>query len=372
MEKYNEPKSINDNIDLIKKIDLNIINNMENTINIDNMEDTKKITKKIIKKNIRKINDNIINDEKTNNDKIIDDKIIYEKPVIKWVGGKTQIIDKIIENFPSDIINYHELFLGGGSVLLALLQNIEKNKIKVSGTINAYDINETLINLYKNIQSKPNEILLEIRKLIDIYNNLDGLIINRKPKTLLEGKTSQESYFYWIRTQFNKLTQEQKNSPLGTAYFIFLNKTCFRGLYREGPSGYNVPFGHYKNPEIINEEHINKISKLIKDVKFYCLSFEESFKKIKENDFTYLDPPYAPENMTSFVGYTSSGFTLEQHNLLFSTCKKFKFLMSNADVDLVKNNFNDKKFTIKIILCKRSINSKKPESKTNEVLIKSY
>jgi len=313
---------------------------------------------------------NVVNNSIVNNS--IVNTIIYEKPLIKWVGGKTQIIDKIIENFPTEINNYHELFIGGGSVLLALLQNIEKNKIKINGLINAYDINMTLITMYKNIQNKSNEVISEIKKNINIYNNLEGVIINRKPKNISEGKTSQESYFYWIRTLFNKLTQEQKNTPLGTAYFIFLNKTCFRGVYREGPNGFNVPFGHYNNPEIINEEHIKKISKLIKNVNFYCSSFEKSFENINENDFTYLDPPYAPENDKSFVGYTSAGFNLEQHNLLFSICKKHNFLMSNADVDLVKNNFKDNKYTIKIISCKRSINSKKPGSKTNEVLIKSY
>jgi len=298
--------------------------------------------------------------------------IIYDKPIIKWVGGKTQIIDKIIESFPNEINNYHELFLGGGSVLLALLQNIEENKIKLNGNINAYDINETLISLYKNIQINPDNILIEIKKLIDIYSNIKDTVINRKPKNLLESMTSHESYFYWIRTLFNKLSQEQKNTPIGTAYFIFLNKTCFRGVYREGPNGFNVPFGHYKNPEIINEEHVKRISKLIKNVNFYCSSFEKSFEKINENDFIYLDPPYAPMNNTSFVGYTSSGFNLEQHNLLFLTCKKFKFLMSNADVELVKESFKDNKYKIKIILCKRSINSKNPESKINEVLISSY
>lgn len=298
--------------------------------------------------------------------------IIYEKPVIKWVGGKTQIIDRVIENFPNEINNYHELFLGGGSVLLALLQNIEKNKIKINGSVNAYDINMTLISLYKNIQNKADEVILETKKIIDIYYNIQGDVINRKPKTLIEGKTSQESYFYWIRTEFNNLTQEQKSTPLGTAYFIFLNKTCFRGVYREGPSGFNVPFGHYNNPEIINEDHIKRISMLIKNVNFHCMSFEKSFEKTNANDFIYLDPPYAPENIKSFVGYTSSGFSLEQHNLLFSLCKKFKFLMSNADVELVKNNFKDEQYTTKIILCKRSINSKNPESKTNEVLIKNF
>jgi DNA adenine methylase len=297
--------------------------------------------------------------------------IIYEKPLIKWVGGKTQIIDKVIENFPTEINNYHELFLGGGSVLFALLQNVDKKKIKLTGTINAYDINETLINVYKNIQNKSKTVLLEIKKLITVFNDLNGDIINRKPKDLKDATTSQESYYYWTRLQFNKLSQKDKNTPLGTAYFIFLNKTCFRGVYREGPNGFNVPFGHYANPEIINEEHVKTISKLIKNVNFIHSKFENSFEKIKENDFIYLDPPYAPENEKSFVSYTSTGFNLEQHNLLFSMIKKFKgkILMSNADVKLVKDAF-PLPYETKIISCKRSINSKKPGTKTNEVLIK--
>ena len=297
--------------------------------------------------------------------------INYVKPIVKWIGGKTQIINTVIANFPTEIANYYEPFLGGGSVLFALLQNIEMKHIKLTGHIYAYDINETLIYMYKNLQNKPNEILIEIKKIINIYNNITGIAIIRKPKDLTEGITSQESYYYYIRQIFNELSKEHKNSPTGSAYFIFLNKTCFRGMYREGSKGYyNVPFGHYVNPEIINEEHVKSISKLIKKVHFIHSSFEEAFKNIKDNDFAYLDPPYAPINATSFVGYNVNGFNLEQHNLLFSMCKKIKFLMSNADVELVKSAFKD--YTIMIISCKRSINSKKPDSKVNEVLIKSY
>lgn len=303
-------------------------------------------------------------------------EIDYIKPLIKWVGGKTQIINKIMDNFPNLINCYHEVFLGGGSVILALLQNIEKNKIKLTGKINAYDINMTLIYFYKNIQSKPNEVILEINKIISIFNKLNGTVINMKPKNVNEGLTSQESYYYWIRNEFNNNTQEHKNTPKGTAYFIFLNKTCFRGLYREGPNGFNVPFGHYKNPEIINEEHVKIISNLIKNVNFIHSTFENTFDIIKksyvENDFLYLDPPYAPENEKSFVGYTTKGFNLEQHKLLFTICKDYKFLMSNADVKLVKDSFNTPQYKTQTIVCKRSINSKNPESKTNEVLILSY
>jgi len=294
------------------------------------------------------------------------------KPIIKWVGGKTQIIDQVMNEFPNDINNYHELFLGGGSVLLALLEDIKSGKIKVHGKIYAYDFNETLINLYKNIQSNPDMIIKEINELIDDYNNINFTEVNRKPTNLSDAKTSQESFYYWVRQSFNKMKKSEKNSAKGTAYFIFMNKTCFRGVYREGPNGFNVPFGNYKNPEILNPEHLKEISDLIQGVTFIHSSFEESFKNVKADDFVYLDPPYAPENDTSFVSYTAGGFTEEQHMNLFETSKKFKFLMSNSDVDMVKNEYTDKKYTIKIISCKRTINSKKPNSKTNEVLIKSY
>ena len=296
----------------------------------------------------------------------------YTKPILKWVGGKTQIIDQVINLFPKTIENYHEPFLGGGSVLLALLENVKNKKITVKGRIYAYDVNQTLINMYKNIQSNPDELFNLLSDLIEVYNNITTKNGIRKAINLEEAKTSQESYYYWIRLLFNKMTQEDKNSTLGSAYFIFMNKTCFRGVYREGPNGFNVPFGNYIKPEIINFDHLKEVSQLIQNVVFRYSSFEESLTNVMDGDFTYLDPPYAPENDKSFTSYTALGFKKEQHQLLFNLSKKIMFLMSNADVEMVKKEYTDAKYTIQSISCKRSINSKNPEAKTNEVLIKSY
>jgi DNA adenine methylase len=301
--------------------------------------------------------------------------INYEKPLLKWVGGKTQILDKVLNTFPKVIENYHELFLGGGSVLLGVLSNTETIKIKKE--IFAYDYNETLINFYKNIQKKPKQFLIEIDKIINIYNNIIYKEINRKALTIEEALTSQESYYYWTRKKYNTLSQEDKNSIIGSALFLFLNKTCFRGIFREGPNGFNVPFGHYKTQEIVNKEHVLKISKLIKDVKFEVLSFEQSIIRASDDDFVYCDPPYVPVNNKSFVGYTLCGFEKEQHELLFKLCKELtdkniKFVMSNSYTNLIKEHFNDlTKYEIQIIECKRSINSKNPAAKINEVIIKS-
>uniref|UniRef100_A0A6C0EDK4 site-specific DNA-methyltransferase (adenine-specific) n=1 Tax=viral metagenome TaxID=1070528 RepID=A0A6C0EDK4_9ZZZZ len=301
----------------------------------------------------------------------------YTKPIIKWVGGKTQIIDKILENFPRNIENYHEVFLGGGSVLLALLNNKNNGKIHIHGNIYAYDINEPLINMYKNIQSKPNELYDTIQQLITEYNESTGIDINRNPQTIQEAKKSKENYYYWIRSKYNKMTTMEKNTLIGSAMFIFMNKTGFRGMFRVGPNGFNVPFGNYKNPEIINHEHLMEIHNLIQNVSFECRSFEESLISINENDFVYLDPPYAPEKTTSFVGYTEAGFDYDKHVKLFELCNKLtgenkKMMMSNADVELVRNNFKNDIYRIESIVCKRSINSKNPESKTKEVIIKNY
>ena len=292
---------------------------------------------------------------------------MYQKPFIKWVGGKTQIITSIIDNFPKKMNNYHEIFLGGGSVLLALLTLVRDKKIEVKGTINAYDINKNLIYVYKNIQDNIEELLEELNKLKKEYKGLTGKEVIRKPCTIEEAKSSKESYYYWCRTSFNLM---RKYTPKHSAYFIFLNKIGFRGMYREGPHGFNVPFGHYKKvPEIFNKDELYKIQDLIKGVNFCCKSFEDSLQNIKIGDYVYLDPPYAKENKKSFVGYNKQGFDLDTHIKLFSMVKnlKVKFSMSNSDVPLVTKTFEG--YEIVKLEARRAINSKNPGSKTMEVII---
>jgi DNA adenine methylase len=142
-------------------------------------------------------------------------------------------------------------------------------------------------------------------------------------------------------------------------------------MYREGPNGYNVPYGHYKKtPTIISRETLDIVSDLIKDVEFIHSCFSNSIKNIKKGDFVYLDPPYAPENSKSFVKYVASGFDLETHELLFSKIKeldKVKFVMSNSNVKFVIDNFED--YECENIIARRAINSKKPGSTTKEVII---
>lgn len=304
-------------------------------------------------------------------------KIHIPKPILKWVGGKTQIINKLIVDFPIEINNYHEAFLGGGSVLFALLAYVRSGIIKINGNIYAYDLNEPLIYVYKNIQTHHNELYDAMQNIIMDFNACGNGEINRTPRNIEEAKFAKENYYYWIRNEYNKLCMSDKRSILGSAMFIFLNKTCFRGVFRVGPNGFNVPFGHYDNPEIINNEHLEEIHELIQHVIFECCDFNISLTNVEINDFVYLDPPYAPETDTSFVGYTENGFNIENHTNLFKLIHKLtesnkKIMLSNADVSLVRKNFTTEKYSISSILCKRSINSKNPESKAKEVIIKNY
>jgi len=304
-------------------------------------------------------------------------KIHIPKPILKWVGGKTQIIDKLITDFPVEINNYREAFLGGGSVLLTLLSYVKSGIIKIQGNIYAYDLNEPLIYIYKNIQTRHNELYDILQTIITGFNECGNGEINRTPTNIEEAKIAKENYYYWIRSEYNKLCLTDKKSILGSAMFIFLNKTCFRGVFRVGPKGFNVPYGHYNNPEIINKEHLEEIHNLIQNVVFECCDFNTSLTIVEPNDFVYLDPPYAPETDTSFVGYTENGFNIENHNNLFKlihilTDTNKKIMLSNADVSLVRENFTNEKYSTLSILCKRSINSKNPDAKAKEVIIKNY
>lgn len=320
--------------------------------------------------------------QNTNNSNIYIKNVNYQKiktpkPILKWVGGKTQIMDKLIVEFPTEINNYREIFLGGGSVLLTLLSYVKSGVIKIHGNIYAHDLNEPLIYIYKNIQTCHNELYDKLQEIITEFNKCENGELNREPKNIDEAKLSKENYYYWTRIQYNKLSFNDKKTILGSAMFIFLNKTCFRGVFRVGPKGFNVPYGNNKNPEIINKQHLDEVHDLIQGVIFECCDYNTSLASIEDNDYIYLDPPYAPETEISFVGYTENGFSLDNHNNLFKLIHKLtetkkKIMLSNADVSLVRENFIDQRYNITSILCKRAINSKNPDAKAKEVIIKNY
>ena len=304
------------------------------------------------------------------------------KPLLKWVGGKSQILDKILDTFPDTIKNYYEPFLGGGSVLLGVL---EHDRIKITENIYVGDINEKLVYFYKNVQATPDEVADELEIILkefaqcehrekEVDKNKAKII--RNPTNSTDALYSKESYYYWTRNKYNELCIDGQISPKGSAMLLFLNKTCFRGIYREGPSGFNVPYGYNKNPSVGSKQSIVKLSKLIENVEFVNKSFEELLENVQIGDFVYLDPPYSPEKKESFVEYTNDGFDDCQHEKLFALCKKLnnkhvQFTMSNSSTEFVLDNFRLDMYTVTTISCKRCINSKKPASRTDEVIIQS-
>lgn len=304
-------------------------------------------------------------------------KQFIQKPFLKWVGGKSQIIEDVLKLFPTKIKTYYEPFLGGGSVLLGVLSLQKVGYLDIDKII-AYDLNPYLIATYHNIKIDYKKVFKEIQELIENYKKSesdgDGTI-DRNPESLSTALNSRESYYYWCRKQYCNMSDEEKTSYKGSALFIFLNKTCFRGLYRTGPNGFNVPYGHYKTiPTIVDKNHLKEISNLIQNVDFIVSDFNQSLENVEETDFVYMDPPYVPENMKSFVSYCKDGFGEQNHLALFNICRSFQerqidFLLSNSYVPLILETFNTDNFDIKKINCRRAINSKNPESKTNEVLI---
>ena len=253
--------------------------------------------------------------------------------LLKWVGGKNQY-SNLVNEFPK-CQDYYEPFLGGGSVLLRVVESH-----LVSGKVYASDINESLISFWKWVQRDPESLIREVESI----------------------GTVDETRYYELREEFNSCTKESLRCA---ALFVTLNKTCFRGVYREGPRGFNVPYGHYKNPKILDPHEVRRVSQLLKNVTFSVRSFETI--EPTENDFVYLDPPYYPVDEKSFTGYTYKSFNFET---FLNFCKNLKcnWVMSNSDVQLLKDSFPG---MYTRVLCRRSIHSKDPSSTAYELLIKS-
>lgn len=269
-------------------------------------------------------------------------------PVVKWVGGKRQLLNELTPLFPKKISIYCEPFIGGGAVLFSRQPN------------NAYinDVNSDLTNIYEVIR-----------------DNVEDLI-----SSLKEHKNESE-YFYKIRDldrnheEFNRLSRIEIASRM-----LYLNKTCFNGLYRVNNAGeFNSPFGNYKNPNFVNEPNLRAVNKYFNEARIHIYNDDYSvvLQKLPKESFVYLDPPYDPISATSnFTGYTRGGFGREEQVRLREWCDELdkrgiKFMLSNSATDFIKEQYNA--YNVKIVKARRAINSvASKRGDVDEVVIRNY
>ena len=269
-------------------------------------------------------------------------------PVVKWVGGKRQLLTEIDKYIPSHFSTYYEPFLGGGAVFF----NLQSQKAVVN------DINEELINLYQVIKDNVEELIVDLKK-----------------------HKNGPDYFYSIRELDRDIEVYEKLTPVERASRIhYLNKTCYNGLFRVNSQGqFNVPFGRYKKPNIVNETTLRAVSNYFNSAKitFKCCDFEEALKGARKGSFIYFDPPYDPVSDTSsFTGYDKGGFDRQEQIRLKKLCDKLnrrgiKFLLSNSETEFILDLYRD--YNIETVQAKRSINSKgNKRGEVNEVLVMNY
>ena len=266
-------------------------------------------------------------------------------PIVKWVGGKRQLMFELLKNRPKSYNRYFEPFIGGGALFFELQPE------------NAYisDMNEELINLYSVVRDNVYELISDLNK----------------------HEISKE-YFLEIRNldrtdEYKNLSNVQRASR-----FIYLNRTCFNGLYRVNSQGqFNVPFGNYKNPRIVDENNLLNCSELLKNTEIKCADFSEIMTKVKKGDFVYFDPPYVPLNETSsFTSYTKDGFDMNMQFKLREVCDELDsmgvmFMLSNSDTKFVNELYSN--YEIKKVFASRAVNANaEGRGKITEVLVRNY
>lgn len=269
-------------------------------------------------------------------------------PVVKWVGGKRQLLDEITPLLPKRIPSYCEPFLGGGAVLFS----IQPTKAIVN------DLNEDLMTVYEVVRDDVEALIESLRK-----------------------HENTAEYFYAIRDidrdkeAYRSMSKVEKASRL-----IYLNKTCFNGLFRVNSSGeFNSPFGHYKNPNIVNEPVLRAVGKYFNasNITFYSEDFAETLNRVGKGGFVYLDPPYDPVSDTaSFTGYNKGGFDRNEQIRLKQCCDELnergiKFMLSNSATEFIKDLY--KNYRITVVKAKRAINSDASKrGAIEEVIITNY
>ena len=270
------------------------------------------------------------------------------QPFLKWVGGKRQLLPEIRKHYPADYNTYYEPMVGGGAVLF----DLTPKKAVIS------DVNPDLIEAYTVIRDSLPELIQSLQK-----------------------HSNTQEYFYEIRALdrneelFKSLTPVERVSRL-----IYLNRTCFNGLYRVNKSGFfNVPFGKYKNPKILNEEGLTSVSKFLNenDIQIKHADFAMAIEETAKGDFVYIDPPYDPVSKTaSFTSYSKLDFDKQEQVRIKENLDKLhkkgcKVLLSNSATDFIKDLYKD--YDVMIVRASRNINSvASKRGKIDEVLIKNY
>ena len=273
------------------------------------------------------------------------------QPFVKWVGGKRGLLSQIFEHIDTKFNNYFEPFVGGGALFFELFNR----GLLLDKEVYLFDVNTELVNAYNVVKNKPNELI----------ENLE----------IFKSKHSEE-FYYEIRAWDREIDFLDKSEILRATRFIYLNKTCFNGLYRVNKNNQNnVPIGNYKNPNICDEKVILNSSKALQNVTILNSSYKEVLNYAKKNDLVYFDPPYYPLTKTAnFTSYSEFDFLDKEQIELYEVFKKLskiecQVLHSNSNTDFIKDLYKD--FKIEKIVANRFINSRACDrGKILEVLIK--
>ena len=296
------------------------------------------------------------------------------RPFLKWAGGKRQLLSEIEGRLPENLEDYDtyvEPFIGGGAVMFHLLHNHNFERVI------ALDINAELILCYKNLQTDVEKVIAELKKLQDHYPSH-------------KEHEERKAFFYGVRDEWNAsvgdvLSLNISNQIKRTAQTIFLNRTCFNGLFRVNSKGhFNVPIGGYKNPKILDEGNLRNVSKYIERVEFHHSDYKGAKDYLGKRTLVYFDPPYRPlTTSSSFTAYAKSGFNDENQVELAKFCRilhdlSVSFILSNSDPKNADANddFFDmlyKEFKIDRVDANRAINSKSSgRGKISEILVRNY
>ena len=293
------------------------------------------------------------------------------RPFVKWAGGKGSLIPQLNNFYPYELKNgiierYIEPFVGGGAVLIDILQKYNVQEAY------AFDINIDLINSYNVIKNNVEELIVNLKIMETEYIQLE--------------QEERKNYFYNKREEYNNYTLEKNEQNIQrAAQFIYLNRTCFNGLYRVNKNGkFNVPMGSHKNPTICDEENLRRLSKLIQNVQFQYGDYRKSMEYVNENTFVYFDPPYRPLNVTSgFTSYTKEDFNDDNQKELATFYRQLnernaKLMLSNSNPKNTnkEDTFFDniyQGFNIDEIYASRMINANSNgRGKISEILVTNY